>query len=496
MIQATVTGEEPSDAQYAHSERLGLDYAQEEEQSHLLNKETTSEDEDWSFMLDEGEDEGFSSEVSIIRYIGLGISIGLSFFAIKLLMTYLGHMNPMKRAAEKLYFNGTDYFAPTVVLISLDGFRPDYLERNITPHLDALANEGIRAEYMNPVFPPSTFPNHWTLVTGLYPETHGIVDNSFYDPDMGLFEHTNQSVISDHRWWKGEPIWLTSRINRQRTASIMWPGSSTHYNTPDYVIASNDSMRMKQRMQVTVDWLDLPYNKRPQMITVYMPQLEQEGHREGSDKIDDYIKEVDAAIGYLTNELSIRNLNSHVHTVIVSDHGTVSTSQDKLIYIDDILPSYLLKYVQNTSPSSMLRFQPELPKDVIQDIYQKLIHKTKNHHFSIYLKQDMPSRFHYRHSNRISPIQVIPDVGYIFTTHKMSSKEGDDIGYDNLADDMKTIFLAKGPKLNKIYKQGSILAPFVNVEVYGFMTELLNIDAAPNNGTIKTKFPVLYQPPL
>jgi hypothetical protein len=152
--------------------------------------------------------------------------------------------------------------------------------------------------------------------------------------------------------------------------------------------------------------------------------------------------------------------------------------------------------VQNTSPSSMLRFQPELPKDVIQDIYQKLIHKTKNHHFSIYLKQDMPSRFHYRHSNRISPIQVIPDVGYIFTTHKMSSKEGDDIGYDNLADDMKTIFLAKGPKLNKVYKQGSILAPFVNVEVYGFMTELLNIDAAPNNGTIKTKFPVLYQPPL
>lgn len=175
----------------------------------------------------------------------------------------------------------------------------------------------------------------------------------------------------------------------------------------------------------------------------------------------------------------------------------VSTSKYKLIYIDDILPHHLLEYVKNASPSSVLHFRPNISSNVVQEIYQQLIHHTKTSHFKVYLRENMPIRYHYKHSDRISPIQAIPNIGYQFVTHSMEFNEGGDHeGYDNLADAMGSIFLARGPKVSKIYKPGTVLEPFVNVEVYGFMTELLNINAAPNNGTVGTKFPILYEPPF
>ncbi|KAG1472387.1 hypothetical protein G6F56_001572 [Rhizopus delemar] len=288
-------------------------------------------------------------------------------------------------------------------------------------------------------------------------------------------------------------------MNRKKSASIMWPGSNTRYNTPDYIVPVSKSMKVKEQIQTVVEWLDLPYNTRPQMISVHVPQMEEKSHKEKPDspKMDEHIKEVDDAIGYLTKEIFSRNLDPHAHIVIVSDHGMVSTSKYKLIYIDDILPHHLLEYVKNASPSSVLHFRPNISSNVVQEIYQQLIHHTKTSHFKVYLRENMPIRYHYKHSDRISPIQAIPNIGYQFVTHSMEFNEGGDHeGYDNLADAMGSIFLARGPKVSKIYKPGTVLEPFVNVEVYGFMTELLNINAAPNNGTVGTKFPILYEPPF
>ncbi|KAG1143819.1 hypothetical protein G6F37_006630 [Rhizopus arrhizus] len=499
-MQSIATNEEVYEMTLSHSERLGQDYGHEdEEEANLLDKEDSSEDEEWTIIVENDEQPELQPDNPLMRYICLAVAIGISFIVVKILLTFITHEHPMRRPTEKLYYNGSDYFASTVILISLDGFRPDYLERNVTPHLNELANDGIKAKYIHPAFPPSTFPNHWTLITGLYPETHGIVGNTFYDPDIGLFEHANATITSDHRWWKGEPIWLTSRRHRQKTASIMWPGCNTHHDTPDYIIPFNNSMEMKEKMQATIDWLDLPYDKRPQMISVYIQQVDQEGHRGGPDspKMNGYIQEVDNAIGFLTSELAKRSLDTHAHIVVVSDHGMSSIGKDKLIYYDNILPLHLLKYVENISPSSILHFQRNISEDIIQEIYHHLANYTQTHHFQVYLQKDMPNRFHYKHSNRIAPIQVIPDIGYTFVTHKTAIQEGGDHhGYDNLAEDMRAIFLAKGPKLNRMYKEGTILAPFFNIEVYGFMAELLNIDAAPNNGTIGTEFPIIYQPPF
>ncbi|KAI8970385.1 alkaline-phosphatase-like protein [Mycotypha africana] len=411
---------------------------------------------------------------------------------------------------ERLYNNGSEYFASTVILISLDGFRPDYMERNITPHMNQLASDGIMAKYMHPVFPPSTFPNHWTLVTGLYPESHGIVANLFYDPTFdAFFSHTDSSITSDQKWWKGQSIWTTCKFNNKRSGSIMWPGAEANMFAPDLVIGFNDTMGIKEKIDITLKWLDLPYDDRPQIITVYVPQIDQEGHRNGPNgsKLNDYIKEADDVIGYLGEELKKRNLENHVHTVIVSDHGMAETNDSKLIYYDDILSEDLLKHVGNREalPLLDLRPAPDASSDTIQKIYDQLFNYTQSvfkPHFEVYLKKDMPDRYHYKNSDRITPIVAIPEVGYTFVTHSEIAKKGGKFrkggnhGYDNLADEMRGIFLAKGPKLDNKYRAGTILAPFFNIEVYRFLTELLNVDAAPNNGTLDADFPIVYQSPL
>ncbi|KAI8329882.1 alkaline-phosphatase-like protein [Choanephora cucurbitarum] len=468
------------------------------EQDQLLSKEDHSDsdqdldeqDEAWAIIMEEGGDsDTYEHRIGylLLRYVCIGLAVGLFFIIFKIGMNKLAmHSSHHERAAEKLYYNGSDYFASTVILISLDGFRPDYLDRGITPHLNTLASQGAMAKYMHPSFPPSTFPNHWTLVTGLYPETHGVVANLFYDPTMdATFSHTNHTATSDHRWWKGEPIWVTSKINRRRSGSIMWP----------------------EKMNTVLQWLDMPYNSRPEIITVHVPQVDQEGHRAGpyGAKMNTFIKEIDNAIGYLVAQLKTRNLDSHAHIVVVSDHGMAETGPSKLIYYDDILSKDTLQYIQQREalPLLDLRLQKEAPEDTVQRIYQELATYAQNDtnaHYQVYLREDVPERYHYSHSDRITPIVAIPDVGYTFVTHAEVKHDhlisGGNHGYDNLADDMRAIFIAKGPKVSRTFKEGTILAPFFNIEVYGFVTELLNIDAAPNNGTLRGEFPVLFSPPF
>ncbi|KAG2194458.1 hypothetical protein INT47_003826 [Mucor saturninus] len=493
-----------------------------EEEANLLNKEDgsdsdndeeeeTEEDEAWAIIVDEDTVDGihdYEKDNPTLRYACIGFAIGLLFIIFRLAMARFAHdPNHTERGAEKLYYNGSDYFASTVVLISFDGFRPDYLNRGLTPHLKQFAESGISAKYMNPAFPPSTFPNHWTLVTGLYPEAHGIVANLFYDPQLdAVFSHANATSTADPRWWKGEPIWATSRMHRQITASIMWPGSETNYNPPDMVVKYNGSMTTHEKMERTLHWLDLPYDQRPRMITIYCPQIDQEGHKFGpnSPKLNKYISEGDEAIGYFLKELERRNLEGHVHTVIVSDHGMTETRDSKLIYYDDILSPELLAHVGDREALPLLDLRPnaKAPVDTVSKIYRALQNYTvteEEPHFKVYLREDVPDRYHYRNSTRITPIVAIPEIGYSFVTHAQVEggfRLGGNHGYDNLEDDMRAIFMARGPKIDRVYKPGSILGPFFNIEVYNLLTELLNMDAAPNNGTLHADFPVIFAPPF
>lgn len=199
-------------------------------------------------------------------------------------------------------------------------------------------------------------------------------------------------------------------------------------------------------------------------------------------------------------------MDQHVHTVVVSDHGMTETRDNKLIYYDDILPDTLLQHVRDREalPLLDLRPSPGAPNDTVHKIYEALLNYTQTQteaHFKVYLRENVPDRFHYKHSTRITPIVAIPDLGYSFVTHNQVEKKGGfklggNHGYDNLEDDMRAIFLARGPKIDRVYKPGSILGPFFNIEVYNLLTELLNMDAAPNNGTLHADFPVIFAPPF
>ncbi|KAI9492102.1 alkaline-phosphatase-like protein [Zychaea mexicana] len=447
----------------------------------------------------------------IWRYVAVAAAVGFSFIIFKLVLMMYAHskeMHNMHAPAQRLYNNGTHQFAPTVVYISLDGFRNDYLERGVTPNLAKFASEGVSAEYMNPSFPSITFPNHWTLATGLYPESHGIVGNEFYDPAMGkMFIHKKPEISSRSEWWSGEPIWATSSRQGRKSAVIMWPGSPVPSTMPDYLVDYDREVTAQQKMDIALEWFDLPFEERPQMISIYVPQVDQKGHGGGPEgkQLNSVLSKMDDAVGHLLQGLEARNLHEHVHVVIVSDHGMAQTDKSRLILYEDILSKESLSFlrVREAWPLLSLRPKDDAPEGSVQQIYEELYNYTQQKqqvedgaHFQVYLRENVPERFHYSENDRIAPIVTIPDVGYAIISHSdYDIHSGKDYrprgihGYDNMAPEMRAIFMAKGPRVEQLYPQpGTVVAPFFNVEVYGFLTQLLHLNEAPNNGTLHGMF--------
>ncbi|KAI7898456.1 alkaline-phosphatase-like protein [Cokeromyces recurvatus] len=423
--------------------------------------------------------------------------IGCLFLGMLLLVT---DSNFFKRQSPSTYyFNGTTYFDKTVIYISLDGFRNDYLERKVTPNIEKIAEQGIRAEYMMPSFPSITFPNHWTLVTGLYPESHGIVANEFFDPVYNEeFIHKNATISGDPKWWGGEPIWRTVQRHKQKSAVIMWPGSNVE-PTADYYIPYSREVSAISKMDMVFQWLDLPLNERPQLISIYIPQVDQKGHGGGPDgkQLNAVLSDMDNAIGYLMQGLQERNLDNHVHVVIVSDHGMAASHKTRLIFYDEILSAQTESYLSKREAWPLLGLRPksDSPLDAVDQIYndiQKYMARTPDPHFQVYKRNEIPERFHYHVTERIAPILLVPDVGYsiIRSTDFNVSLDKDYRprgihGYDNLAPEMRAIFVAKGPKISQKYNKGTILNAFYNVEIYQFLTTLLDMSPAVNNATLE-----------
>ncbi|KAI8145331.1 alkaline-phosphatase-like protein [Fennellomyces sp. T-0311] len=434
------------------------------------------------------------------RYPLLAVFFGMFLLMFKVVLIIVLHSEIRERGPDRVLFNGTEYFGPTVILISLDGFRNDYLARNVTPNLLHFAANGMRAEYMHPAFPSITFPNHWTMATGLHPESHGIVANEFYDPAL---KKEFSIMDDDKRWWDGEPIWMTAKRQEKESAVIMWPGSMITGLKPGRVIPFNDTTSPREKIDLALEWVDLPRDDRPNLISVYIQQVDEGGHRHGptGSDIDKTIADMDDAIGYLWQGLDNRNLIGRIHVVIVSDHGMAETDRSRVIYYDDILSKQSLGWLaeREAGPLLGLRPKPDAPKHAVKQIYQELHDYTQKHedaHFQVYLREDVPARLHYSNNERIAPIVAIPDVGYVMIDHdrwhpksptEQFSPRGIH-GYDNLAPEMRSIFMAHGPTVDMEYGRHAILAPFYNTEVYGFVCELLNIDPGPHNGTMDGQF--------
>ncbi|GAA5805766.1 hypothetical protein HPULCUR_011291 [Helicostylum pulchrum] len=419
----------------------------------------------------------------------------------------VGELDDVLVKRDTLYYNGSAHFDSTVIYISLDGFRNDYLDRKVTPNIDLLAEQGIRAEYMNPSFPSITFPNHWTLVTGLYPEAHGIVANEFFDPALQQeFIHKNSAISGEPKWWGGEPIWVTSKKQGQKSAVVMWPGSNVPIDSvePDYYIPYTRSTTAIDKMDLALNWLDLPIEQRPQSISIYIPQIDQKGHGGGPDgkQLNSVLSDMDDAIGHLMKGLTTRNLDSHVHLVVVSDHGMAATDKSRLIFYDHILSKESESFLRDREAWPLLGLRPKqnAPDYALDQIYnevQQYVQQNQPVPFQVFKRDEMPARFHYDATDRIAPILLIPDVGYsIIRSTDYDINSGLDYrprgihGYDNLALEMRAIFTARGPQVEKHYSAGTVVEPFFNTEMYRFLTTLLDLEAAPNNSTLNGVFKV------
>lgn len=372
-----------------------------------------------------------------------------------------------------------------LILISFDGFRWDYLEKTETPNLDRLATNGVKAAALIPAFPSKTFPNHYTIVTGLYPENHGIVANTMYDPIFdATFSLGNREEVQNGRWWGGEPIWVTAEKQGLKTLCNFWPGSEAEIQgvRPAYWIKYDGNVPNEERVQKVLDYLDKPAKERPSFYTIYFSDPDDYGHLVGPDSsaINVAIQECDARIGQLIAGLEQRKLFDKVNIMVVSDHGMAQLSQDRLIFLDDYLDPTSLKII-NWSPVMDIWCD----ESEVDSIFNLINGKHPN--FSVYKKQDIPERLHYSNNRRIAPIIGIADNGWSITTHDyfdshQSFYTGGTHGYDPKHPDMHAFFLAHGPA----FKSGVTVPAFENIQLYNLMAKVLDIEPEPNDGDIET----------
>ncbi|ADV21394.1 type I phosphodiesterase/nucleotide pyrophosphatase [Cryptococcus gattii E566] len=413
--------------------------------------------------------------------------------------------------------NGSHSFHPTVLLLSLDGFRPSYLSTHahLLPNLLSLSTSskwGLRAESMQPVFPTLTFPNHWSLMTGLYPSSHGIVANDFWDPlfygeqNKGAqFVYTEESKSWDSRWWWGEPIWEVVEKVGRKAAIIMWPGPPvTRTGTSPSYFVPYRNLPPSSKLSQIFTYLDQPLPTRPEFIASYFPEIDQSAHRYGPDaaQVEEKLGMMDEMVGGLLRGLEDRNLSEVVDLLIVSDHGMTSTSNERIIYLDDILGDDGVEAIEHKDgwPSVGLRFSSTSNHSLyLERLFSAA--EASNGTFAVYTPDTMPQRWHFTGGRRIAPIYVVPDIGWAVTDRHEHEVlfQGDyqprgNHGYDNKYPDMQAIFLAHGPLARMLKNVGKgfvshdppVLHSFKNLEIFSLITRLLNLrDVEPgHNGTI------------
>ncbi|HEX7113384.1 MAG TPA: ectonucleotide pyrophosphatase/phosphodiesterase [Mizugakiibacter sp.] len=369
-----------------------------------------------------------------------------------------------------------------LILISIDGFRADYLQRGLTPTLAALAADGVHAEAMQPSFPSITFPNHYTLVTGLYPDHHGIVHNTMQDPALGRFALGNRAAVGDGRWWaEGEPIWVTAEKQGLHTATMFWPGSEAaiHGVRPDHWHPYDGDVAPRARVDQVLTWLDLPAKQRPAFITLYFEAVDGAGHWHGPDspELSAALRDTDAALARLVDGLRRRGLYDRVNLVIVSDHGMTATSPAQTIYLDDLIDLSDVDVVTYDVPAE-LNPKPEHAAAVARALL------APHPHLRCYARDALPARLHYGSNPRVAAIVCIPDDGWLVSTHARQAKRKRALlgehGYDNDDPAMRALFVAHGPD----FRRGVVLPEFPNVDVYPLLAHLLGIRPQPNDGDL------------
>jgi len=377
-----------------------------------------------------------------------------------------------------------------LIVISIDGFRADYFDRGLTPTLAALAKDGVRAGAMHPSFPSLTYPNHYTLVTGLRPDHHGIIENVMRDATVSpdLFTMTSKNSELPDWWDEATPLWVSAQEQGRIVASGGWPASEAliHKHRPNYLDAWRDHRKPEEQAMVSLSWVDMPAAWRPSIQFLYFDDVDHGGHDFGpeSPQVNDALRQVDAALALLVAGLKQRGVFESTNIVIVSDHGMADTSDQRTVILEDLLPKGIA-LIRSAGASTGLDPTPGHDADLAAFL-------LKPHpHFTCWRKDRIPARLHYGTNPRIPEFLCLSEAGWRFAARAdkayWKKPHPGSHGYDPADPAMNALFLAHGPA----FRRGVTLKPFDNVDVYPLLAAISGVRPEKNDGTLADLTPAL-----
>lgn len=363
-----------------------------------------------------------------------------------------------------------------VVMLSLDGFRWDYTDSVPTPNLDYIAQNGVKAKSLKSSFPTKTFPNHYSLVTGLYPDHHGIVHNSFYDPVTDReYRIYDREAVEDGTFYGGEPLWVTAEKQQMISASYFWVGSEADIQgiRPTYWKKYDEGFPFSTSIDTVIHWLQLPEEKRPQLVLFYNSEPDHVGHSFGPD--DDRVKEkvvyLDSLVGDFLQKLKDISIADQVDFLLVSDHGMTGLTKEKTVYLSDYISTEWFERIEGYNPIYLLQPKPEFKSEA----YAAL---KRMKHAGCWKKDSLPEKWNYGSNDRIPDLVLVAENGWQIRKNRESKSLTGDHGYDNNFKDMHAIFYAIGPS----FKENYVHPTFENVELYNLVCHILNLQPAENDG--------------
>ncbi len=347
-----------------------------------------------------------------------------------------------------------------VLLVAFDGFRWDYPDLYHTPNLESMERGGVRAMRLFPSFPSKTFPNMYTLATGLHPDNHGIIDNTFYSPELDyLYRMGDRNAVENGDFYSGEPIWVTASQQGLITGSFFWVGSEAPIGGrhPDYWKRFDSSVPFIERIDTVVKWLGYPPDKRPNLITLYYEEPDMTGHNYGpvSEQTGEVVREIDSLIGLLREKIALLPVAGSINLIVLSDHGMAEISPDRYIDLTTVIPRDSMIAVYGGNPVYNINVSEYYIDEAVAAIRAR-------EGISGWHRDSLPEQLNYGSNYRVQPLVVVADSSWSVGLRRYAgSYRGGAHGWDPANGDMHSIFYAEGPA----FKRGAVVDTLYNVDI-------------------------------
>jgi predicted AlkP superfamily pyrophosphatase or phosphodiesterase len=365
---------------------------------------------------------------------------------------------------------------PYVVMISFDGFMPEYLQRIDLPAFAQVAKNGVRSVGMIPVFPSKTFPNHYAIATGMYSESHGIVGNRFWDASRNAsYSMSDSLAFLDSSWYRGEPIWATAEKQGMVAASYFWVASDVPIGGifPTIWKRYDGRVANSRRVDSVLAWLALPAERRPHMVTMYFSDTDGAGHDFGpvSPQLDSAAKRVDAALGRLLAGFQQlpSDVKDRIYLILVSDHGMSESSPRWFAALDTLIAMDSVRLAEGGPLANLYVWNAPQRASVLRDSINR-----RMQHGHAYLRGELPKHLHYDKDPRVGDVVVVMDDHWQIGRASRPVREGANHGWDPTLPNMHALFVASGPGI----PAGKVIPSFENVDIYPYITELLGLKPA------------------